>query len=194
MYFGRKFYLDKSTGYWISTDYSKQRPRVRAHQWVWINHYSIIPKGYHIHHRNDDKSDNRIENLELIERSRHLKHHMNLPQRKATSKKMADTYRHLTKEWHSSKEGHEWHKAHGLMSWVNRKPIKIICKICFKETETKTYHQEFCSNSCKSKWRRQSGLDNIEKTCMCCSKSFIANKYAKNKTCSKTCGGKIRSK
>ena len=65
-HFGRKFYLDKSTGYWISTDYSKQRPRVRAHQWVWINHYSIIPKGYHIHHRNDDKSDNRIENLRIL--------------------------------------------------------------------------------------------------------------------------------
>lgn len=28
-----------------------------------------------VHHRNEDKQDNRIENLEIVTRSRHMKHH-----------------------------------------------------------------------------------------------------------------------
>ena len=110
------------------------------------------------------------------------------------SKKMADKYRHLTKEWHASKEGHEWHRAHGIMTWVKRESFKITCKVCGKESETKTFHQEFCSGACKSKWRRDQGLDHVEKICKICSKPFMANKYVKNKTCSRVCGQKIRTK
>ena len=191
-HFGRKFYQDKKTGYWISCDYSKERPRVRAHQWVWLNHFKIIPKGYHIHHRNEDKSDNRIENLEMIERARHLSHHMNCPLRKAKSKEMADKYRHLTKEWHASKEGHEWHKAHGVLGWINRKPIKMTCKVCQKEYETKVLHQDFCTNACKSQWRRNNKLDDIDKICPICKKGYRSSKYSRSKTCSKKCGGDLR--
>lgn len=183
-HFGRKFYLDKKKGYWISTDY----PRIRAHQWVWLSIHKVIPKGYHIHHVNDNKSDNRIENLEMIKAARHLSYHMQDPLRKAKASEMANKYRHLTKEWHASEEGREWHKAHGLMTWVNRKPINIICKICEKESKTKTYHQEFCSNACKSKWRRASGLDNVSRKCPICYKEFTCNKYTDTKTCSRQCG------
>ena len=33
------------------------------------------PKGYHVHHKNEDTLDNRLENLEIISASDHIKHH-----------------------------------------------------------------------------------------------------------------------
>lgn len=186
IHFGRKFYLDKQKGYWISTGY----PRIRAHQWVWINMHGLIPKGYHIHHKNENKSDNRIENLELIERSRHLSHHMQNPERKVKSKEICDKIRPLTKKWHASEEGLAWHKLHGIKTWSERNSFKITCKQCNKEADTKTFHQEFCSNACKSKWRRNNKLDHIEKTCPVCSVKYLVNKYAKTNTCGRSCGHK----
>lgn len=187
-HFSRKFYQDKKTGYWISTDY----PRIRAHQWVWLSIHKIIPKGYHIHHVNDDKSDNRIDNLELIKAGRHMSIHMQKPERKEQSRKLVEKIRPLTKAWHASEEGREWHKAHGILGWLARESIKITCKQCGKEAETKTYHQEFCSNACKSAWRRSAKLDNVSRKCPICYKDFSCNKYSKTKTCSKSCSAKFR--
>lgn len=34
-----------------------------------------IPKGAHVHHRNEDKADNRLENLEVMFARDHVLHH-----------------------------------------------------------------------------------------------------------------------
>lgn len=49
--------------------------RVYEHRLVWEQHYGEIPKGYHIHHKNGNKLDNRIENLVMISNSEHQKIH-----------------------------------------------------------------------------------------------------------------------
>lgn len=192
-HFGRKFYLDRETGYWISVDYSKDRPRVRAHQWVWICIHGKIPKGYHIHHRNDNKSDNRIENLELIERSRHLSYHMQDPLRKQRMREHADKIRPLTKEWHKSEEGRAWHRLHALKTnFGSFIPFEISCGMCGQKSLAAKLGQIFCSNKCKSAWRRKQGTDDIQVICERCKMSFKKNKYAKTRFCSRRCG-KIKS-
>ncbi len=155
-HFGRKFYLDKTTGYWISTTY----PRIRAHQWVWINSHGKQPKGYHVHHKNEDKSDNIIENLELLSEVQHYHLHLNKhPERRERFKALAEEIRPLTKAWHASDEGHQWHKAHGILTWIDRKPIEIQCLVCGKKVVTKTYHQKFCHQNCKAKHMRKRKKD-----------------------------------
>ena len=184
-YFGRKFYKDKKTGYWISTDY----PRIRAHCWVWKNFHTLIPKGYHIHHMNGDKSDNSIENLELIKRERHMSYHMQDPERKRKARENCNRIRPLTKAWHASEEGIAWHKYHAAKERFGKwDPRKYYCQQCNKTYETKKRsNSRFCSNACKSKWRRHAGLDDIEKGCERCLNIFVSNKYIKQRFCSRTC-------
>ncbi len=46
------------------------------HHLVWWKHSGFtIPEGYSIHHKNEEPHDNRLENLELISRSTHVKIH-----------------------------------------------------------------------------------------------------------------------
>lgn len=186
-HYGLQFYKDHTTGYWISTTH----PRIRAHRWVWQSVNGKIPKDCHIHHIDEDKSNNDISNLRLMTKYAHLSMHMTEERRAWSSSKM-DEIRHLTKEWHASEEGRAWHKYHAIKNkfgkWETR---KLKCEVCSKEYETtKRSKAKFCSNACKSKFRRDSGLDDVIKDCLSCLQEFSSNKYAKNIYCSKLCAQK----
>ena len=45
------------------------------HRYVWEKHYGKIPEGFQIHHKDKNRHNYSIENLELIERSDHSRHH-----------------------------------------------------------------------------------------------------------------------
>lgn len=188
-HYNKKFYQDKKTGYWISTT----SPRIRAHVWVWKYHNGEIKKGFHIHHKDGNKSNNQISNLECISVSIHFSKH-DSEERRNKNLIHIETIRTFTKKWHSSEEGLKWHKEHGIKTWKERKPFWIICKECLNSFETKTYHQQFCSSSCKSKWRRRKGNDDIEKTCPVCESKYISNKYYRSKTCGRKCGKLLKNK
>ena len=49
--------------------------RVLEHRFVWEQAHGPIPVGYVIHHRNDVKTDNRLENLALLTNSQHRSLH-----------------------------------------------------------------------------------------------------------------------
>jgi hypothetical protein len=187
-FFETKFYLDKKTGYWITTGC----PKKRMHVVVWEYFNGKVPKKYHIHHKDGNKSNNEISNLELISHHDHMVLHMTVDRRER-ARKMAGQFRYLTKAWHASEEGSKWHKEHGILAWAKRKPIIRLCSLCKKKFTTKTFHQMFCSNKCKSAYRRKEGIDDVTIRCKICDKEFKKNKYSDIETCSKSCGGKFRS-
>jgi hypothetical protein len=43
------------------------------HRYVWENEKGKIPPGWDIHHINENKADNRIENLECLPKSEHTR-------------------------------------------------------------------------------------------------------------------------
>lgn len=67
---GAKYTL-KPTGYYAKTNGS----RSLLHRDVWEYHNGKIPPKHDIHHINHDRSDNSIENLELISTAKHNELH-----------------------------------------------------------------------------------------------------------------------
>jgi hypothetical protein len=65
-----------SESYYERTDKSV-RPKVtrRLHREVWRAAHGDVPRGFEIHHRDDDKLNNALENLELLEKGRHSAEH-----------------------------------------------------------------------------------------------------------------------
>ena len=59
--------------YWAENEDKKRT--IYRYQWVWVMAHGPIPAGFCIHHINQDCSDDRLENLELIENHKHAKLH-----------------------------------------------------------------------------------------------------------------------
>lgn len=47
-----------------------------VHQLVWEESNGKVPCGYILHHKNENRLDNRLENLELTTRAEHCKFHI----------------------------------------------------------------------------------------------------------------------
>jgi len=181
--------------YWDGHYYTKWGHK-RLHRQIYIDANGEIPTGYHVHHKDFDKHNNRIENLVLLSPSEHAKIH-NAYEKKYNYKKYIENKKRSigaaqekAKLWHASKEGLAWHSINGKNAWVNRKPKILICINCKKEHESffegKTGNH-YCSNKCCTAYRVKRGIDDIKSICKGCSKEFKTNKYLPRKYCSKDC-------
>lgn len=134
-----------------------QRKGKRLHREVWTYHNGDIPKGYHVHHIDHNRSNNSIYNLNLIKGTEHLHQHMEEPERKAQSRKSIDIARKAANEWHGSEDGFKFHSALAKEYWRNAPMLKYVCDFCGKEFETRHVYGEgqhhFCHPNCKAKYR-----------------------------------------
>ena len=193
---GIMFKQDCNTGYFYCW---MDGASMLMHRYVWEFYNGKIPESYHIHHKDGNKGNNSIDNLECILASKHLSEHVkeNMANGTIDIKKSLVKAREAAKIWHGSDEGRKWHSEHGKKVWENMPTVTKVCECCGKEYEiniSSAPHTRFCSNRCKSKWRRDSGLDDVVRKCVICGKEFVINKYSKAVTCSRDCGGKLSSK
>ena len=158
--------LDGIRFYWKPEGYYKaehvKHGGITMHRYVWAKHNGAIPDGFHVHHRDGDKGNNAIENLELLSASEHSLHHA--PENEwvgsAANRKQIVAAGELAKAWHSSDEGIAWHKAHGVDAWKNREWHSKKCEECRREYFTPyPTRSKFCHSNCKlTALRRRRGL------------------------------------
>lgn len=67
-YDGRKFTLRNNGYYGLTTD-----DRILMHRYIWEKEVGKIPQGWDIHHINENKADNRIENFECLPKAEHTR-------------------------------------------------------------------------------------------------------------------------
>lgn len=135
-----------------------QRKGVRLHRVVWEYHNGAIPKGYDIHHKDRDRSNNQIENLELLSEYEHCHHHMSTEEAKERSRKSIEIAMEYAKDWHRSEEGRKWHSEHARSIVLT--PKEVVCAWCGEPFMAKMQKKRdmFCCNNHKAaalRWRRK---------------------------------------
>ena len=139
--------------YWVCGYYFQCRGK-RLHRVVWEYHNGPIPKGFHVHHKDNNRSNNQIENLELLHKSIHMSQHME--ERLSTTEGMAaarqamDEARVYASKWHKSPEGRVWHSEIKKGKKLALKH-KRTCKYCNQIFDTALETAMYCSNNCYSK-------------------------------------------
>lgn len=151
-----KFYETKQ-GYLLGQVNKKPK---RMHIYVWEKHNGKVPKGYYVHHIDGNKTNNSIENLQLITPKEHNQHHCKEPQRLEMSKRNMEIARVEASKWHGSEKGRSWHRELWKKT-IGNKMERTVAKQC--EVCGKTYFvnpmcvnkSKFCGNNCKARALRQ---------------------------------------
>ena len=106
MYDGFRWNKNISTGYYCasSTDLAVNGVRPMLHRYTWEKYNGTIPKTHHIHHKDRNKDNNDISNLDCVliheHNSEHSKEYCEANKEKIIEH--LESIRPLTKEWHSS--------------------------------------------------------------------------------------------
>ena len=192
---GYKFRKDTDKGYYLSTK-KIGTSRKRLHVYVWEKHNGPVPKKHEVHHLDENKDNNEIDNLLCMTKADHLKWHsenISSSVMKMWRDNLEKNARPKAIQWHKSEEGLEWHKKQAekhLKGKNHKKRIEKQCEYCSSTFKTSLKRARFCSPNCRTQYRRVSGIDNELRKCVICNKEFTTNKYYKVKTCSKDCSNK----
>lgn len=164
------------------------------HRAVWSDLYGPIPKGMDVHHKNEDWTDNRPENLELMDHGKHMSMHgkkkSSDPEYRKKMISWLESGRESGRKWHRSEEGRRQHGETLKKVWKNllQKRSEFTCLQCGKTFEGYTKRPgKFCSLPC---WRRSAylrGDRNEDRTCIECGNVWSTSKFHTSKTCSIKC-------
>ena len=128
--------------------YFKDHGRL-LHRDVWEFHNGPIADGYEIHHSDGDASNNSIENLECLTKREHARRHLGCTE---AMQENLERIRPLTKAWHGSDSGKDWHSKHAKQIWSRRESYCMECQQCGAEYTTKTMGKsKYCSPKCRAR-------------------------------------------
>lgn len=179
--------------YYVPGSNDRTRGVGRLHEEIWKAAHGPIPRDRHIHHIDGNPLNNAIENLACLDQRAHRRAHVEL--QRANGGPSERQLRHLedirclASDWHRSPEGRRWHVEHGRAVYRSRVPLARVCDQCGASFGSmgRRESDRFCSNNCKSAWRRASGVDDIARRCVGCGRFFTVNKYSVQRHCSRSC-------
>lgn len=202
---GRKFWRERQRYYkgWVKIDGAWS---IRyLHRAVWEFSNGPIPpgKGWHVHHRNGDPTDNRLENLDLLDAAAHLGDlHMTEERREASRKRIHRAIQ-AARAWHGTESGRAWHSEHGKDGWRGRATTTKTCEHCGATYQThRPEVSKFCHTLCKSaSMRRRHGQApatgkppaKIDAVCAICAQTFHTRPKRSAPACSDRCVRALKS-
>lgn len=165
-------FLDEITQYfdgglyrlWPSDSYLSRGGR-KLHRDAWTSAFGPIPAGCHIHHRDGNVLNNRLDNLECMDAGEHL----SISRSNRTEPLdgwFSASARQRASDWHRSPEGRLWHKRHAerSKSWTKWKREDRPCEHCgavFAALVRKSGRAgKYCTPACKAAAYRARGLGN----------------------------------
>ena len=141
--------------YYSSHDKQYATPRL-LHRDIWEFHNGPIPDGHHVHHSDGDCNNNEIGNLECLSSAAHQVEHREERSKRARTPEHLEhlaSIRVLTKAWHASPEGREWHRQNAIKALENLP--EQPCLICGKMYKPKAHRPGMCSKECRDERRRR---------------------------------------
>jgi hypothetical protein len=165
-----------------------QRYGKRLHRVVWSHYNGSIPKRAHIHHRDLDIANNHPDNLVCVTADEHLSFHGRLRAGESAAN-LAEHARPSAVDWHGSEAGREWHREHWeqhCKSGLFRR-VETPCANCSQKFDGLAGRSRFCSNACKSAYRRRMQIDVVERKCEKCASAFRSTKFKEQRYCSLAC-------
>lgn len=155
-----RFYFDlkfskQTNGYWVCKKWmpnQKKYVSLLAHRMVWEHHNEKITEKMVIHHKDGDKDNNDISNLEMLTISEHRKQHWKDKELRKIALKQLEKVRPI--KWLQSEEGKKAVSEKGRQVWAERGYHTIICEHCGKKAQFRRWAR-FCAKSCYMKWRHK---------------------------------------
>lgn len=166
-------YLDEITQYfdgglyrlWPSDSYLSRGGK-KLHRDAWASAFGPIPPNCHIHHRDGNVLNNRLENLECMDASEHCSISWQAKPKPVDGQYFSADARNKAAEWHKSPEGRLWHKRHAKRSkgWTKWKREEKPCEKCGKLhmalVRKSGNSGKYCSQACKVAAYRDRGQAN----------------------------------
>lgn len=139
VYKGNK-YKKTTEGYYLRTE--------RLHRRIWEDANGEIPPKHHIHHKDGNKSNNSLENLECISEKDHPHQHFDWEKQVQLLHRARDE----ANKWHKSRGGRKWHSENSRLAYARRKPIEKVCVVCGVSFLTKNLTgTKYCGQKCRSR-------------------------------------------
>lgn len=188
----RSYYLSQSTR-------NAERKKAKGlHVAIWeCVHGAKVPTGKLVHHVDGNPFNNSPDNLCCLSVREHRQHHGGCWEKNGrTHKEHLDSIRHLAAQWHSSEEGHAWHREHGRKSFEKRQRMGFCCEMCGTPFESVHKNARFCCHNCDVKWRARNVRVLATRICIICGVTFTVSEpkqgtSAKRRTCGRACKNRL---
>jgi hypothetical protein len=123
--------------------YYQDRTGTLMHTAIWerLNHRKV-PDGYVVHHKDENKGNNDLSNLELMSFEEHARMHCKA--------------RPADHPW-VKQQGSEQMRKRVTKLWENRKPRDVTCVGCGKVYQSIGMRSKFCDRACAARYYRSVG-------------------------------------
>lgn len=135
-----KRYYKSNKGFYYRLQFSDKARYL--HRDVWEYYNGTIPARHIIHHKDKNKNNNHIDNLECLTYTQHSQRHEDIYKNQVFSEKCL----RKAAEWHRSEEGRASHRRAARKYWPEW--VERTCEVCGKKFMQKNQGPKAIARTC----------------------------------------------